>query len=149
MTIGPWKPIALETYSTRISDVDVRVDVSEDFFATINVALTLSSEEPVVASVHVKNPAGDRMIGRPSDKMHGTASMSFGMSKDAYELWWPVGYGKQTLYAVEIIISDEVRNSCRYERDDCGQLLLYCLARKPTRPEGADYWHSSCNNRTG
>lgn len=117
MTVGPWKPIKLETFSTRITDVDVRVNIREDLYANVDVNFTLSSEAlsgpVVIASVAIKTPSGDLVIGRPHGPIAagGTASMNFGMSKGAYDLWWPIGYGEQPLYTVEIAVADEVRFS--------------------------------------
>ncbi|KAI0772566.1 glycoside hydrolase family 2 protein [Irpex lacteus] len=107
MTVGPWKPISLETYKARITDVDVRVNIADDFYAKVDVNFELSSGDPVVASVSLLRPSGSLAIGRPQTPVQGQASLNFSFSKDAYELWWPVGYGEQPLYAAEIIVSDE------------------------------------------
>ena len=106
MTVGPWKPIVLETYSTRISDVDIRVKIDDNYYADIDVNLTLSTEDPVVASVVIKEVASG--FYSESSKVRGKATVKFGMTRDTYELWWPTGYGAQPLYVVEMTITDEV-----------------------------------------
>lgn len=108
MTVGPWKPISLETYKARITEVDVRVNIADDFYAKVDVNFELSSGDPVVASVSLLRPSGSLAIGRPKTPVQGQASLNFGFSKGAYDLWWPVGYGEQPLYAAEIIVTDEV-----------------------------------------
>lgn len=109
MTVGPWKPIYLETYQLRISDVDIRTKVSEKLDAKVDVHITLSAARPAVASVKIKAPDGTLVIGQESMKItdpHVVAQ--FTLSAGAFELWYPVGYGKQPIYTAEIIIATEV-----------------------------------------
>ncbi|KAI0089166.1 glycoside hydrolase family 2 protein [Irpex rosettiformis] len=106
MTVGPWKPISLETYSARITDIDIRVNIADNFDAKVDVNFTLSVNDPVVASISIKNPAGIRVIGRPDTPVQGQTLINFGFSKGAYDLWWPVGYGDQPLYTAEIVVTD-------------------------------------------
>lgn len=111
MTVGPWKPIRLETYSTRISDLDIRIDITEDLAAVINVAFTLTSSDKCVASVQIKKPNGGLLIGGSNIPVTtGSKQTEFKCSAGTYDLWWPVGYGAQPLYTVEVKIADEVSN---------------------------------------
>ena len=109
MTIGPWKPINLEAYHARITDIDVRVNIDDSLDAKVDVNFTLSVDDPVVASVSIKRPEGSHAIGRPDTPVQGQTLINFGFSKGAYDLWWPVGYGDQPLYTAEIVIADGVR----------------------------------------
>ncbi|TCD70426.1 hypothetical protein EIP91_003507 [Steccherinum ochraceum] len=108
MTVGPWKPIYLETYQLRISDVDIRTQVSEKLDAKVGVHVTLSAAQPAVASVHLKGPDGALLIGQSAMKItESPFSAKFSLSAGVFELWYPVGYGKQPIYTAEIIIADE------------------------------------------
>ncbi|PMD14973.1 glycoside hydrolase family 2 protein [Hyaloscypha hepaticicola] len=97
MTCGPWRPINLETYSSRISDLYFTTDVSasldsaefvakayvEGTATEVNFVISLDEEE--VASKTVKVTKG-----------HATHTFKI----DKPELWYPVRYGKQPLYTV-------------------------------------------------
>ncbi|PCH41492.1 glycoside hydrolase family 2 protein [Wolfiporia cocos MD-104 SS10] len=108
MTVGPWKPIKLETYQARITDVDVRARVSEDLSAVLDVTFSLSRDNHSIASVNLRGPDNSLVSGQNSIKIfHSEAKARFKMSAGTYDLWYPVGYGKQPLYTVEIKVADE------------------------------------------
>ncbi|KAH9948346.1 glycoside hydrolase family 2 protein [Amylocystis lapponica] len=111
MTAGPWKPISLETYTARITDVDVRTRVAEDLSANLDVSFSLSSEDHSIASVSLKGPDGTPVASQTSIKIsHSTARAQFKLSAGTFELWYPVGYGKQPLYTIEVEVADEQGN---------------------------------------
>lgn len=110
MTVGPWKPITLMTYTTRIAEVDVRTDVSDNLDAlTLAAEVTLSSSFTGVIEVQVKSPTGEAVA---SDRLTVSNSKiakyekSFG--RGDVDLWFPVGYGKQSLYSLHLTLLDEV-----------------------------------------
>ena len=110
MTVGPWKPIKLETYTVRIADVDVRARVAEDLSATLDVSFTLTREDHSIASVSLKSADGSLVAGQNSVRIaQSGAKATFKLSAGSYDLWYPVGYGKQPLYTVEIAVADQVR----------------------------------------
>lgn len=108
MTVGPWKPIKLETYTARIIDVDIRTTISPELNATVNVNFSLSISGRVVSSVQILSPSGALVIGQRGLRVDTLGKANFGLSKGAYDLWWPVGYGEQPMYTVEITIEDQV-----------------------------------------
>ncbi|CEL57611.1 beta-mannosidase [Rhizoctonia solani AG-1 IB] len=58
-TIGPWRPIRLETYAVRLSDVRIRQDVKEDLSAKLSVDLEVSDKSSdLSASVVLKSSTG-------------------------------------------------------------------------------------------
>ncbi|KAI6119373.1 glycoside hydrolase family 2 protein [Pisolithus croceorrhizus] len=91
MTVGPWKPIFLHTHDLRIADVDIRCRVSEALDVNITVDLTLC-EETQRGKVIRHRDALAVEIGRVKHEFH--------LSSGEAELWYPVHYGKQSLYAV-------------------------------------------------
>ncbi|KAI0723105.1 glycoside hydrolase family 2 protein [Earliella scabrosa] len=108
MTAGPWKPIRLETYTTRISDVDIRPRVDEKLSATIDVAFELSKDDHSIANVSVKDPEGKVIVDQSNLPIKSQrAEAHFKLSPGVFELWYPVGYGKQPLYTVEVEIKDK------------------------------------------
>lgn len=114
MTVGPWKPIRLETYSLRISDVDIRPRVNEKLVTNVDVSFELSRSSEFVAAVHIMDPDGKMVIGQSNMVIKGDrAEAHFKLSAGVLELWYPVGYGKQPIYNVEIKIMDKVTSMSR------------------------------------
>ena len=112
MTAGPWKPIRLETYATRIADLDVRPRVDEKLSATVDIAFALSKAGAHMANVSIKDPEGKVVIGQTNIPVSSEqAEAHFKLSPGVFDLWYPVGYGKQPIYSVVIQITDKVRNA--------------------------------------
>jgi beta-mannosidase len=110
MTVGPWKPINLHTYDLHLADVDVRSIVSEALSdVKVTVDLSLSEKSSGSASVTLRNPQGAVVHTEKNldiESGHARAELEF--SSGELELWYPVHYGKQPLYTVEIVVSDAV-----------------------------------------
>lgn len=112
MTVGPWRPISLNTYSTKISDIDIRSKVSERLDVNLTVDFSLSDKSPCLASVVLKNPQGDQIALESEMKTtFGHSRAEFGFSAGTLDLWYPVGYGKQPIYTVEISLLNEVKEA--------------------------------------
>src|SRR3981189_2285723 len=73
MSCGPWKPIYLETYKSRISDLHFPVHLSQDLTsATVSYVITLDST-PSDATIRValykpqkKSPSGQVIKAKPT-----------------------------------------------------------------------------------
>ncbi len=108
MTVGPWKPIRLEAYTTRITDLDIRPRVNEKLGATIDVTFELSRDDHSVASVSVKDAEGKLIVGQSNLLIKSQrAEAHFKLSPGVFDLWYPVGYGKQPIYTVQLHITDK------------------------------------------
>jgi beta-mannosidase len=102
MTCGPWRPIYLEIYESRIADLyfttnidkslswaEILVDVEVEGSASlVNIAISLDGKSVVV----------DEILS--VDKGHATATFRLNNPK----LWYPIRYGKQPLYIVTATI---------------------------------------------
>lgn len=107
MTIGPWKPIYLHTYQSRITDLDVRTRVSESLSVDLSASFTLSEKTPGFASFVLKS--SDSSIPVSVDKIPmntGQGTVSFQFEPGKLELWYPIKYGRQALYTAEVEITD-------------------------------------------
>jgi len=119
MTVGPWKPIYLHAYTARVSDFHVKSTLSDALdVAKLDISIALSSI-PVVfspsglqATVTISKPDGCVLAAH---KVPLTSSTSEGFNlngklelelnkKEDIALWWPVGYGAQPLYTVNVDI---------------------------------------------
>ena len=98
LTCGPWRPITLEVYSSRISDL----------YFTTEIAESLNSAE-VVAQAKIDGEASDvrfeiilegKSVGTETANINDNfATATF--KRENPELWYPAGYGKQPLYTLE------------------------------------------------
>lgn len=125
MTVGPWKPISLHAYSTRIVEVDIRSKISKNLDVNLTVDFALSAQIPGVASVVLKDSQGVRIADESyikSNSKHFRASFRF--SPGSLELWYPIGYGKQPIYTVEIDAIDEVGGNVKYYFSQVDVMLL-------------------------
>ena len=110
MAVGPWKPVKLHCYVTKISELDIRSQVSEALAVNVTVDVLFSGNSPVLASVVLRDPHGVKIVDEPKIKVEsGYSRVEFGFAPGNLELWYPVGYGKQPLYTVEVEVTNEVR----------------------------------------
>ncbi|KKA20968.1 Glycoside hydrolase family 2 protein [Rasamsonia emersonii CBS 393.64] len=103
LTCGPWRPIYLESFTARITDLSVDIAVNDGLDAAeVNVAVELEGKASKDAAVEVAiaDPEG-KLVSQAV--VQGSGSCSFTI-KDP-QLWYPIGYGKQPLYSVSAAIS--------------------------------------------
>ncbi|CZT03922.1 hypothetical protein WAI453_011028 [Rhynchosporium graminicola] len=103
MTCGPWRPINLEVFSSRISDV----------YFTSSVDKSLKSAE-LVAKADIEGFAseikfdisldGKELASKIVQAEKGHASHKFEIDDPA--LWFPIRYGKQPLYTITATLID-------------------------------------------
>ena len=115
MTVGPWRPVYLHSYHTRISDLHTSALVNESLDADLIVRIALSpSEAWTTAEVSLKDPAGSESSTITSQSNinlnNGAARIVFHFEKGEVKLWYPIGYGEQPLYEVQVRIYDDVRS---------------------------------------
>lgn len=101
MTCGPWRPINLEIFSSRISDL----------YFTSSVDKSLKSAE-LVAKVDVEGSAanvkftvsldGEEVASAAVTAKDGNASHTFNLPNPA--LWFPIRYGQQPLYTLTAML---------------------------------------------
>ncbi|KDR83785.1 hypothetical protein GALMADRAFT_133195 [Galerina marginata CBS 339.88] len=107
MTVGPWKPIRFETYQNRITDLDVRSEISEALEVKLSATFTFSEKTPGSASFVLKN--ADGTVEASSNRIPidaGQANVDFEWHAGQLQLWYPVGYGAQPIYTVEVTLTD-------------------------------------------
>ena len=108
MCAGIWRPVRLEVYSVRVADLRTDIDISDDHkLAIINATAQIEGFEsqsfPVQAkfTVHL----GDKAISSSHAEVSPDGKAITQLKVADPELWWPNGYGKQTLYTVSVAIS--------------------------------------------
>ncbi|KAK1767937.1 glycoside hydrolase family 2 protein [Phialemonium atrogriseum] len=116
LTSGPWKPVLLETYLTRIDSVRADYTLSQDlamvevsisvevvggkFCNSLEAELALHGQQVlkvVVPEIDQRGAEGEGVL-----RKHTT---TFAIEKP--EIWWPHGYGSQPLYDLEVRVLAE------------------------------------------
>ncbi|OJD28359.1 hypothetical protein ACJ73_00230 [Blastomyces percursus] len=102
MTCGPWRPVNLEIYEARISDLHFRQTVDKSLkHAELVVTAEVEGNADNVA-FHIS--LGDEKKGLEIvDIKDGIASVTFHIQ--APQLWYPSKYGKQPLYILSATLS--------------------------------------------
>ncbi|KAH9999898.1 beta-mannosidase [Russula vinacea] len=103
LTVGPWRPVSLHTYHTRISDLHISALVDESLDADLIVRIAIYPPETSgIVEVSLKDSAGSIVTSQSNitvDHDAGTRAVS--------KLWYPVGYGEQPLYGVQVKVLDD------------------------------------------
>ncbi|TRM61591.1 glycoside hydrolase family 2 protein [Schizophyllum amplum] len=103
ITVGPWKSVFLHSYDIRIADLHVRSAVDEN----LNVAMTASFRvagyaSPFTANLALKDSSGAIIVSSDVPVESDTGEVQFSFEVGQIQLWYPVGYGAQPLYTVEL-----------------------------------------------
>ncbi|KAI0326209.1 glycoside hydrolase [Cubamyces sp. BRFM 1775] len=119
MTCGPYRPIKLISYNVRIDSIHARALVSPapELVPSLVLDATLSGDLSAVHSVaivlrHCHDGVlreetvilADTADCSSAEEYHGIINWALG---EVVKLWWPVGYGTQRLYDVEVSILDK------------------------------------------
>ncbi|KAF4992379.1 hypothetical protein FDECE_13735 [Fusarium decemcellulare] len=105
-TCGPWKPIYLETYESRVHDLWVTQNVTADLSsATITVAGEVENFCGVEkVRVQLSEPTTKTVVASDEVGISSTGTFKSVVRLDKPSLWYPFTYGKQNLYVVEASI---------------------------------------------
>jgi beta-mannosidase len=104
LTCGPWRPINLELYETRLSDLyfDTTVDDSLKSAEIVAHAQTEGAATQVRFEVSLDGSnVASETVDAAADAAAGITSATFKVQDPA--LWYPIPYGKQPLYTVKAV----------------------------------------------
>jgi beta-mannosidase len=99
LTCGPWRAARLETYQARVEDVRVDYEV-ETSFKNVSGSITATIEGAAGEAVDFCAQLGEKQVfkGMAEVDKGGKATVKFHINEP--KLWYPHGYGNQTLYDV-------------------------------------------------
>ena len=108
-TSGIWRPLALVGWSTaRLAGVRPLVDTRPGDRGTtgvlhvhVDVVRAPGAEGPLTVAAEVDGRRVEVAVAPGSD------SATVELEVDDVALWWPVGYGDQPLYPVQVVLSDQ------------------------------------------
>lgn len=108
MTAGIWKEVRLEVYSARVSDLWTEVELAEDHakahiaaFAEIEAGSSGASYQ----ATFTLRLQGQDIAKEVVSPVNNVARTTFEVQNPS--LWWPNGYGNQTLYEISVSLEKE------------------------------------------
>jgi beta-mannosidase len=112
MSAGPWKPIRLEQFQSRIETIHFPFTISKDL-SLVTVDYTVTVEYPTAdtyLAIELFEPEGLNSSGESSFLLghrlvvkQSTITSSFKLKWP--KLWYPVNYGQQNLYKITVTLS--------------------------------------------
>ncbi|QRV83983.1 beta-mannosidase [Ceratobasidium sp. AG-Ba] len=108
MTVGPYRPIYLHTFKTRITDLHAKASVSAvpSLSRSLELTPTLSGNASDAVRMEISLESADGRVVRV-EKFDHVSKVEWAFKEGEVALWWPVGYGQQPLYTVEVIVFDK------------------------------------------
>ncbi|KAF5022177.1 hypothetical protein F66182_5764 [Fusarium sp. NRRL 66182] len=105
-TCGPWKPIYLETYESRISHLWVTQDTAADLSsATLSFKGEVEHSQGIATTlVQVLDPDTKATVAKQEFTITATGSFEGTISLNKPKLWYPFTYGEQHLYQINATI---------------------------------------------
>ncbi|KAF2162136.1 glycoside hydrolase family 2 protein [Zasmidium cellare ATCC 36951] len=100
---GPWRPVRLETYHTRIQDIRIDYKLG-DSFEKVSGSITASVEGEPGSTVEFSASTHGETIFTHAAEVDDNGQATVDFSIDQPKLWYPHGYGKQPLYDVTATI---------------------------------------------
>jgi hypothetical protein len=109
MTIGPWRPVHLDTYTHRFEDVRVDTDLLGPDYSSANLKARLdlgASPLPSGSSLKaiLRNDTGSKI----KEETVKDNKLDWKFEKGQVEGWYPINYGKQPLYNLDLTLADRV-----------------------------------------
>ncbi|WVR07896.1 hypothetical protein IAU60_004939 [Kwoniella sp. DSM 27419] len=110
MTVGPWKSVHLETYSSRLEEVRIDTTLSGEAYqhASIEVRATVSGDQAGDLVIDVKLEDGAGQTIKSATDFPVSKNLHWDLLDGEVKGWYPRGYGQQPLYTlrVDLIRSD-------------------------------------------
>ncbi|OAQ62945.1 beta-mannosidase [Pochonia chlamydosporia 170] len=98
LTCGPWRPVNLEVYESRITDMHSEIDVEDSLKSAKVVAH--AAVEGSASHVRFNISLNNKIVSSETVNVkHGEAVATFKVQNP--ELWYPIRYGKQPLYTIK------------------------------------------------
>jgi beta-mannosidase len=118
MTCGPYRPVTLRIYRTRIQDVYPRVYIDPSIGLKVDVELNGRPSADVYSlRIKLAKPSGEILLTetRTYDSLEQSRYVKLDnviswdhLEDKGVELWWPFTYGRQPLYDLAVDVLDQV-----------------------------------------
>lgn len=109
MTVGPWRPISLHAYTSHVKDLRAVIDVKEDLSIRVDVSFEINGPSTGLKASYALLSADKKPLFSDAVSLaSGNGHAFFEAKSGVYDLWYPIGYGKQSLYVLQAKLTDEV-----------------------------------------
>lgn len=112
LTCGPWRPVYLESYTSRIAELHFTTDVPSSLHDVV-ITATAEVEGPcsevvftLTSSTGEKISPSTASVSRFKSGNGAIAEAKFEIANP--ELWFPHGYGAQPLYKLSAVLGDHI-----------------------------------------
>ena len=103
MCAGIWRPIRVEVYAGRISDIRADIEITADYkHAQVHVNATCESSVRHGLRADISIRFRGKTISTAASPIFSDGSISAGFNLTQPSLWMPRGYGAQSLYQVDV-----------------------------------------------
>ncbi len=149
LTAGPWRPMHIETYRARIADFYCPIDVTLDLeHASIQANVTCELGYTVqpgdtLVQLALYAPDGECIDEQVLPIIGNTMQHTFEL--DAPQLWWPRGYGEQSLYSVVATMHSSTGEELNRQERRLGLRRLQ-LVQQPLVEESGTTFFFAVNN---
>ncbi|KAI1106526.1 glycoside hydrolase family 2 protein [Jackrogersella minutella] len=133
MTAGPWRPVYLEQYVSRIDDVWTQYEVGEDLnICSGRIFAKVAGANSKLVNLILSLRGTTVWEKECTVDQNGLAALNFQINKP--ELWYPYGYGSQTRYELKATLTPNHvkskligfrRNELIQEKDEFGKSFYF------------------------
>lgn len=112
MTVGPWRETFVESYDVRLDEIRIDTTLSDEKYdqASLTAQIAHSGTSSGYTYDAYLRDAEGKVVESVEDQLP-TQKIEWSFSEGQVDAWYPKGYGKQALYALEVVLKDSV--SCQ------------------------------------
>jgi len=150
---GIWRPVRIEGIQTaQIDDVHIQTVRCDENHADVRVTVSLDKAAQKALACNLCLSNKESIIERQLTFDAGKSAMSLSIKVDKPKLWWPVGYGDQNLYRLDVTLTgnNEVIDQRQDDfgiriiklnrrQDDYGQEFQFEVNGQPVYVRGANW----------
>ncbi|WP_163578852.1 beta-mannosidase [Gracilibacillus saliphilus] len=144
--LGLWRDVELKAWNdNRLEDIQIH-QIHKNNQVQVRVDVTVENQmDSRETTVLLKDPAG-QVVSK------GVGNDSFLFEIDDPQLWWPAGYGEQSLYTLEVSLNKEGEQidsltksiglrtiEVKHEPDEWGKSFEFIINGYPIFMKGANY----------
>lgn len=105
VTAGPWRPVRLETYQTRVEDISIQYTLDDDMEnCHVTVSALVDGHQRAEIRIVLRNPTGTQVFDKTC-ALDNEGRVETPLTLVQPMLWFPNGYGEQNRYHLDVELS--------------------------------------------